>query len=139
MKRVVISGYFNPLHKGHIAYIKAAKKLGDYLTVIVNSDYQVKLKGSVPFMDENERMEIVRSIRWVDEVMLSIDKDKSQCRSLEFLRDRYSGDEVIFANGGDQTKDTIPEMRVSGVKFVFGVGGTEKMQSSSGLINKAMK
>lgn len=136
MKRVIISGYFNPLHKGHIAYIRAAKELGDHLTVIVNSDYQVKLKGSVPFMDENERMEIVRSIRWVDDAVLSIDKDGSQCRTLEHLKNLYKGDEIIFANGGDRTKENIPEMKVNGVCFVFGVGGTEKMQSSSELIRK---
>ncbi len=136
MKRVIISGYFNPLHRGHIAYIKAARDIGDHLTVIINSDYQVGLKGSVPFMDEDERMEIVKSIRWVDEVMLSIDQDRSQCKSLEYLRDLYKGDEIIFANGGDRTSENIPEMKVSGVKFVFGVGGTEKLQSSSELIGK---
>lgn len=139
MKRVIISGYFNPLHKGHIAYIKSAKELGDSLTVIINSDLQVRLKGSVPFMDENERIEIISSIRWVDEAIISIDKDRSQCKTLESLKNLYKEDEIIFANGGDRTKDNIPEMNVDGVNFIFGVGGTEKLQNSSDLIRNIQK
>ncbi len=134
-KVVCVSGYFNPLHIGHIALFNNAKALGDYLVVIVNSDNQVKLKGSVPFMDEKERAEIISNLRMVDEVLISIDEDKSVCKSVAAV----SPD--IFANGGDRkTGDDILEKEVCdelGIEMVFGVGGNEKQQASSQLIKKA--
>lgn len=129
---VVASGYMNPLHAGHINYLEAAKELGDYLVVIVNSDYQVKLKGSAPFMNEQDRMKIVKAIRYVDEVVLSIDRDKSQCKTLEMIHPD------IFANGGDRHAKNIPEYEVCkklGIEMVDGVGG-RKIRSSSELVRK---
>ena len=139
MKRVIISGYFNPLHIGHLAYLKEAKKLGDYLIVIVNNDIQRKLKGSQPFMNEQERMEIVKALKCVDEVVLSKDKDRTVCYTLEVIKSVYWTDELIFANGGDRGKDNIPEAKVCkrhNVKTIFGVGGENKIQSSSILLKK---
>ena len=129
---VAVSGYFNPLHIGHIEYLRAARLLGTKLVVIVNNDTQVKLKGSKLFMDEKERTEIVAELKPVDEVILAIDKDRSVCKTLEFLKPD------IFANGGDRTNDNIPEVATCkklGIKMVFGVGGG-KVQSSSWLLGK---
>lgn len=140
MKRVVITScYFNPLHIGHINYFKEAKKLGDILIVIVNNDEQVKIKGSVPFMPEKERMEIVKAIKYVDEVFLSIDKDKSVCESLKTVATVHPGQELFFANGGDRNAGNIPEVEICkefNIKTVDGVGGG-KVQSSSWLINNS--
>lgn len=127
--KVAVSGHFNPIHKGHLAYLKAAAELGDELIVIVNNDGQVKLKGSKPFMDENERLEIVKAIRYVNQAYLSIDHDKTVRRSLKKLRPD------IFAKGGDSNPDNIPELdlcRKLGISVVIGVGGG-KVQSSSWL------
>jgi len=129
---VATSGYFNPLHIGHLRCLQAAKKLGTKLVVIVNSDEQVKVKGSVTFMPEKERMEIVKALKSVDEVVLSVDKDLTVCKSLEKVKPD------IFAKGGDRTLGNIPEVPVCeklGIKMVFGVGGG-KIQSSSWLIKK---
>lgn len=125
MKIVCTSGYFNPLHIGHLELFKEAKTLGDYLVVIVNNDEQVKLKGSKTFMDEDERVEIIKAIRYVDKVVLSIDKDKTIRETLK----KISPD--IFAKGGDSTSENTPEIDL-GIKVVFNVGG-DKIQSSSNL------
>lgn len=143
---VIVSGYFNPLHIGHVKMIEEAKKLGDYLIVIVNNDTQVKLKKSVPFMDQIERTYIVSRLEDVSKVLISLDLDKTVCQSLKFIHNvfNYSGNtyNIIFANGGDRksSKD-IPETKLCrklGIKMVFGVGG-KKIQSSSKLISKAKK
>ncbi|MFH1822083.1 MAG: adenylyltransferase/cytidyltransferase family protein [Patescibacteria group bacterium] len=134
-KVVVISGYFNPIHVGHIKYIQAARKLGDYLVVIVNNDKQVKLKGSVPFMKDRDRLEIIKHIKGVDKAVLAIDKDKTVCQSLRKVKPD------IFANGGDRKKGNVPEASVCnelGIKMVYGVGGG-KIQSSSILLKKVIK
>lgn len=140
IKKVIItSGYFNPLHIGHINLIKEAKALGDYLVVIVNNDKQVALKGSVPFMDEKERMVIVEAISGVDEVFLSVDtEDAFQGKSLEFIAKKHSECEIIFAKGGDRNFDNLPECeknacREFNIKVINNVGG-EKVQSSSWLL-----
>ena len=86
MKKVAISGYFDPIHVGHLEYIELSKKLGDYLIVIVNNNKQCRLKKGKPFMDEKDRLTIVSSIKWVDEVFLSIDDDKTVCKSLEAIK-----------------------------------------------------
>jgi D-beta-D-heptose 7-phosphate kinase/D-beta-D-heptose 1-phosphate adenosyltransferase len=134
--KVAVSGYFNPLHVGHLRMLKEAKKLGDILVVIVNSDAQVKLKGSVPFMNEKDRMEIIGALKPVDKVILSIDKDKTVCKTLAKIKPD------IFANGGDRaTTRDIPEDKICrklGIKMVFGVGG-KKINSSSRLLVKAAK
>lgn len=142
-KVVIVSGYFNPLHSGHINMFREAKKLGDTLYVIVNSDDQVRLKGSVPFMGAYERMKIVGSIRDVDTAIIAFDEDKTVCQTLQLLHANMGNDcDLIFANGGDRKniKD-IPEAKVCkklGIKMVFNVGGN-KSQSSSSLIANASK
>lgn len=129
IKKVACSGYFNPLHKGHVEYLEKAKELGDYLIVIVNSDKQRALKGSKEFMNEDERMTIVAALRCVDEVILSIDEDTTVCNTLRLIKPD------IFAKGGDRTIDEIPENKVCreiGAQMVDGLG--EKVQSSSWLL-----
>ncbi len=127
---VAVSGGFDPVHIGHIRYLKEAKKLGDKLLVILNSDdFLIRKKGK-PFMVFAERKEILEAIRWVDEVVPSVDNDQTVCQSLRY----YQPD--IFAKGGDRTMSNIPEKDTCtelGIKMVFGVGGA-KIQSSSWLI-----
>ena len=126
MKVVAVSGYFDPIHVGHLEFLKIAKSLGDKLVVIINSDYQADLKKGKSFMPEEDRLEIVQALRCVDEVFLSIDKDKSVCKSLEHLKPD------IFANGGDRSLEEIPEtavMKKYNIDMVDGLG--EKIRSSS--------
>lgn len=130
---IVVSGYFNPLHVGHIEMFEKASKLGK-LIVIVNSDYQVKLKGSVPFMNERDRMKIIKALKPVSNVVLSVDKDTTVCKTLAKIRP------LIFANGGDRTIKNIPETDVCkkyGIKMIFGLG--KKIRSSSILIKSVWK
>lgn len=137
-KLVIVSGYFNPLHRGHLELFHRAKGCGHKLFVIVNSDYQRKLKGSKEFQSELERLIIIRNLRIVDHSMISLDKDKTQCETLKYLSDIYGGEyKLAFANGGDQTNDTIPETQVcidNEIELIDGLGG--KVQSSSWLLNK---
>ena len=129
---VVASGYFDPLHKGHLDYLKEAKKLGDKLIVIVNNDFQASLKKGRSFIPEDQRLAIVKSLACVDEVFLSIDMDKSVCKSLEHLKP------TIFAKGGDRTAGEIPEGFICnklGIKIIDGLGA--KIESSSRLISEA--
>jgi len=131
MKIVACSGYFNPLHKGHVEYLEKAKSLGDKLVVIVNSDHQRALKGSKEFMSQEERMIIVKALRCVDEVILSVDKDGTVCESLRLVRPD------IFAKGGDRFANEIPEAKVCDelkITMVDGLGN--KIQSSSWLLDK---
>jgi len=128
MKVVAISGYFDPIHVGHLEYINLAKKFGDKLVVIVNNNYQCKLKKGKPFMDEKDRVTIVSNIKNVDEVFLSIDKDKTVCASLEKIKPD------IFANGGDRKNYEIPESVICkkyDIKIIDGLG--DKIRSSSDL------
>ena len=125
---VAVSGYFDPIHVGHLEYLQLAKKLGDNLIVIINNNLQAELKKGSTFMDEKDRMEIVAALRCVDEVFLSIDTDKSVCKSLERIKPD------IFANGGDRLLDEIPEtavMKKYNIKMVDGLGS--KIRSSSDL------
>ncbi|OGZ64134.1 MAG: hypothetical protein A3A98_04105 [Candidatus Staskawiczbacteria bacterium RIFCSPLOWO2_01_FULL_40_39] len=138
-KVVITSGYFNPIHIGHINLIKEAKKLGDFLVVIVNNDEQVKIKNSVNFMPQQERMEIVKALKYADHVFLSVDKDKSVAESLKAVAKLYPG-ELFFAKGGDRNIDNIPDQEKKvceefSIKVISGVGG-DKIQSSSWLLNK---
>lgn len=140
-KVVITSGYFNPLHIGHINLIKEAQKLGDFLVVIVNNDEQVKLKGSFPFMPEGERIEIIKALRYADDVILSIDKDKTVAESLRTIAKKYPTAELFFAKGGDRHSGNIPENEIRvckefNIKIINGVGG-DKIQSSSWLIKNA--
>ena len=137
-KAIIVSGYFNPLHKGHLELFEKAKAAGDELWVIVNSDLQRELKGSKEFMDENERHIIVSSIKYVNKALISIDCDKTQCATLAHLAVQYGADfELLFANGGDQNNESIPEVHVckeKGIKLLEGLG--DKIQSSSWLLKK---
>lgn len=131
---VCASGYFNPIHYGHIEYLEKSKQLGDKLIVIVNSDKQSHLKKGTSFMPENERLKIVRSLRCVDAAILSVDEDRTVCKTLSHLHPD------IFTNGGDQNNDTIPEKDICekmGTKLVDNLG--EKIQSSSWLLAKTNK
>ena len=142
-KIVIISGYFNPVHVGHLDYMRAAKSLGDHLVVIINNDSQVELKGSVPFMGESERLDIVSSIKYVNQAVLSVDSGRSVIETLKMLHGRYSVDpfvdSVTFANGGDRDEGNSPEEEFCqqvGIRTVYGVGG-KKTQSSSSLLRNA--
>ena len=144
MKKIVItSGYFNPLHIGHINLIREANELGDFLVVIVNNDEQVKIKGSIPFMSEQERIEIIRALRYADEVVLSVDNDRTVAESLKMIAQKYPGQLLYFAKGGDRNAGNIPESEKKvceefGIKVINGVGG-DKVQSSSWLLNNTVK
>ena len=137
-KVIIVSGYFNPIHKGHLELFQKAKEVGDKLWVIVNSDFQRELKGSKEFMDENERVTIISSIRYVDKAFISIDKDKTQCSTLAYLADQFNHEfELYFANGGDQNNETISEVSICKEKRIGLIEGLgEKIQSSSWLLNK---
>ena len=131
MKIVAVSGYFDPIHVGHIEYFKLAKKLGDKLVVILNNDEQAKLKKGSAFMPQEERKAILEALRDVDEVFLSIDKDGTVCRSLEALKPD------IFAKGGDRFIGEVPETEVCmemGIEMVDSLG--KKIQSSRNFYNK---
>ena len=136
-KAIIVSGYFNPLHKGHLELFEKAKVSGDQLWVIVNSDLQRKLKGSKEFMDQDERLIIVSAIGIVDKALISIDKDKTQCKTLTDLANKFSSEyELYFANGGDQNNDSIPEVPVCEEKRITLLEGLgDKIQSSSWLLN----
>lgn len=145
MKVVAISGYFNPIHIGHIDYIASARNLGDFLVVIVNSDEQVKIKGSTPFMSQDERLEIVRNIKGVDRAVIAIDKDGTVCQTIRQEYYRLVDDPfftaMAFANGGDRKEGGVPEDLLEqelGIRMIYNVGG-EKTQSSSELIQNAKK
>lgn len=137
-KAIIVSGYFNPLHKGHLELFRKAKEQAEKLWVIVNSDLQRELKGSNEFMDESERLEIVQSIRYVDYALISQDKDKTQCQTLKQFAEMFGEVyDLSFANGGDQNNDTIPEADVciaNGIELIDGLG--DKIQSSSWLLKK---
>ena len=142
-KIVITSGFFNPLHIGHINLIKAAKELGDFLVVIVNNDAQVKIKGSVPFMEEQERIEIIKALRYADDVISAIDKDKTVAESLIVIAKKYPDAELFFAKGGDRNSGNIPENETKAcqdfnITIINGVGG-DKVQSSSWLLKSADK
>ena len=136
-KAIIVSGYFNPFHKGHLEYFNNAKALCDELFVIVNSDHQRELKGSKAFQDEEERLLIVSNIKAVDKSILSIDQDRTVCETIRLLANEYGADyDLAFANGGDQNNDTIPEIPVCKeleVALIDGLG--EKIQSSSWILN----
>ena len=137
-KAIIVSGYFNPLHKGHLELFEKAKTKGDELWVIINNDVQRELKGSKAFMEEDERIIIVKAIGIVDRALVSIDKDKTQCETLRFLEKEYGAEyDLFFANGGDQNNNSIPESTVckeKGIGLIEGLGS--KIQSSSWLLKK---
>jgi len=137
-KAIIVSGYFNPIHKGHLEYFQNAKKLADVLFVIVNNDHQRALKQSKEFQLEQERMAIVSSLRVVDKAILSIDTDRTVCATIASIANNYGQDyDFAFANGGDQNNNTIPERPICekmGISLLDGLG--DKIQSSSWLLKK---
>lgn len=137
-KIIIVSGYFNPIHKGHLEYFIHAKAKGDLLFVIVNSDYQRALKGSKEFQKEDERLFIVKHIKEVDQAFLSLDQDRTVCKTLEMLYTQFGkSHKLAFANGGDQNNNSIPEVPICqtlGIELIDGLG--EKIQSSSWLLGK---
>ena len=139
-KIIIVSGYFNPIHKGHIELFNKAKSHGNRLWVIVNNDKQRKLKDSKPFHDEEERLIIVSSLKMVDFAMLSIDEDRTVIQSLKDLYLKAivmdPKGRLVFANGGDQTNELIPEANICNhlnIDLIDGIG--DKIQSSSWLLN----
>ena len=137
-KGIIVSGYFNPIHKGHLEYFNNAKAKGDVLFVIVNNDHQRAMKGSKEFQGEEERLFIVSNLKAVDHAILSVDQDRTVCATLSKIAEEYGLSlSLAFTNGGDQNNDTIPE-RVTcetlGIDLIDGLG--DKIQSSSWLLNK---
>jgi cytidyltransferase-like protein len=137
-KAVIVSGYFNPLHKGHLELFEKAKEVGDILIVIVNNDKQRELKGSKFFQDQDERIRIIRALSIVDMAWISVDEDSTQNATLKLMVDKFYGSmKLAFANGGDQNNDTIPEAEICrqfNIELIDGLG--DKIQSSSWLLEK---
>lgn len=135
---VLVTGGFDPLHKGHLAYLEAAYKLGDLIVVGLNSDAWLQRKKGKHFLDFEDREAVLNALWMVDEVMEFDDSDDSACAAIESLLGSFDVANILFCNGGDRTKDNIPEMRIKDerVEFVFGVGGTEKLNSSSKLLKR---
>jgi len=136
MKIVVCSGGYDPIHSGHIAYFEAARQLGDQLVVGVNSDDWLERKKGRAFMPWRERAAIIGKMRMVDRVVSFNDDDGSACALLERLKHEFPYATIIFANGGDRTATNIPEMSVKDIVFKFGVGGEDKANSSSWILQE---
>ena len=138
MTIVLVTGGFDPIHKGHIAYFNAAKKLGDKLIVGMNSDAWLTRKKGRPFMPIDERVTIVENLKMVDGVILFDDTDGSAIQAIKNVRTLFPNDSIIFANGGDRVEGNTLELSFEdkNLKFVWGVGGTNKMNSSSWILNK---
>ena len=134
MKIVLVTGGFDPIHSGHLAYFQSAKKLGDRLVVGLNSDEWLTRKKGRPFMLMSERFALVSALSIVDEVVVYNDDDNSSCDAIQLIKQRYPDKQIVFANGGDRTRDNIPEMVFDDVEFAFGVGGENKMNSSSWIL-----
>ena len=141
MKIVIESGFFNPLHGGHLDMIEAGAKLGDKLIVIVNNDVQQVMKKGKVILNEENRARLIGALRDVDEVMIAIDQDPTVIQSLQAVAEKYPEDEIMFANGGDRDSEkAIPETEVCrehNITMLFGIGGAEKADSST-RINQAM-
>jgi cytidyltransferase-like protein len=139
-RAIIVSGYFNPIHKGHIEYMQKSKSCGDYLFVIVNNDIQRELKGSKKFQDEAERCLITESLKIVDKCFLSIDKDRTVIETIKLIHSQFSNEfNLAFANGGDQNNESIPERKICdelGIELIDGLGS--KIQSSSWLLKNTM-
>lgn len=136
MKIIVVSGGFDPIHSGHIEYLKNAREHGDKLLVALNSDNWLAKKKGKPFMNFDERKSILNAIKYIDDIIeFKDDKNGSCINALEKIKKLYPKDEIYFANGGDRNKENIPEMSLSGIRFLFSVGGSNKKNSSSWILN----
>jgi glycerol-3-phosphate cytidylyltransferase/D-beta-D-heptose 7-phosphate kinase/D-beta-D-heptose 1-phosphate adenosyltransferase len=141
MKIVIVSGFFNPLHGGHLDMIEAAARLGDRLIVIVNNDVQQVIKKGKVILDQQNRARLLGALRDVEEVMIAVDDDPTVIESLRAVAQKYPDDELVFANGGDRDSEKVtPETEICheyAITMLFGVGGTEKADSST-RINQAL-
>ena len=137
-KVVLVTGGFDPLHRGHVAYFQAANAIGDVLIVGLNSDEWLDRKKGKRFMDLEDRLVIVDALKYVDGVLTFSDDDNTAIEAIKKCLVDFPDAEVIFANGGDRTLDNIPEMVVESERltFVFGVGGEDKKNSSSWILNR---
>ncbi len=137
MKISVVSGGFDPIHSGHISYLKSASEIGDHLVVALNSDEWLINKKKKVFMPLEERKNILKNISFVDEVITFEDDEKGSCiNALEMIKSKYPDDEIVFCNGGDRDKENVPEMIIDNINFEFCVGGDKKVNSSSWLLKK---
>lgn len=136
MKIVLVTGGFDPIHSGHISLLNQAALLGDKLIVGINSDDWLTRKKGQPFMTWQEREIIISNLHMVNEVISFDDSDNTAIDSIRKVKEKYPNYGIIFANGGDRTKDNIPEMVFDDVEFVFGVGGNDKANSSSWILEK---
>ena len=136
MKIVIVTGGFDPVHSGHISYLNHADHLGDHLVVGLNSDAWLARKKGRPFMPWRERMVVLGNLHMVDDVIDFDDSDGTAIDAIRRVREKYPNDEIVFANGGDRTRDNIPEMMFDDVEFVFGVGGEDKANSSSWILDE---
>lgn len=138
---IIVSGFFSPLHEGHLDMIEAAAERGDRLIVIVNNNEQQLLKKGQIIMDEQVRLRIVGALRVVDDAIIAVDDDRTVSASLALIAEKYSDHRLVFANGGDRVSGAVvPETATCdqyGIEMVFGIGGTEKADSSS-RINMAL-
>lgn len=141
MKRIILSGYFNPLHGGHLDMIEAAAKMGDYLIVSVNNDVQQVLKKGKIIVDQDTRLRLISALRDVDEAILTIDQDPTQIKTLRYIAEKYPDDELVFANDGDRDSvKAIPETDICnelGIALAFNISGKGKVDSST-RINQAL-
>ena len=136
MITVIVTGGFDPIHSGHVAYLKSASMEGTRLVVGVNSDEWLVRKKGRPFMPWNERAAVIEGLACVDEVIAFDDSDNSACDAIRRVKAKYPHDQIVFANGGDRTKENIPEMVFDDVEFIFGVGGEDKKNSSSWILKE---
>lgn len=131
---VIVSGYFSPIHIGHLDMIESGAKLGDTLIVIVNNNAQQLIKKGKVIIDEDDRLRIVNALKTVDHAFIAVDEDRTVCASLALAAEKFTDHRLIFANGGDREPGFVPEADVCaeyGIEMVFGLGGTEKADSSS--------
>lgn len=141
MKLVIVSGFFNPLHGGHLDMIEAAAKLGDRLLVVVNNDAQQMIKKDKIILPQENRYRLMTALRGVDEVLLAVDQDPPVIETLRIIAKTHPYDELVFANGGDRSApEDVPETEVCAeynIKMIYGVGGADKADSST-RINQAL-